>query len=397
MRRALGLAAVITTGLVLGAATPASAAAVGLTLSSNYGPGGIIKTLIGTVPSTVTGVTFAAGVKPVVQFQYSTCSIHASAITQITSTNGTATTAGVQTVDPAKVTRISGSKIAFQIPTGSYPAGNNLNTSGVVLVNGQTAARWNICVYDTDSALTSTLLATAQYTLSLKPTIATILPATSPSAGGQTITVNGTGFTGVAPITGSIGGVPLSNIRAATTGTSLTAVTGAHAAGPGMVVTINAPGGTVTSADPNGDGSTGDAIDFTYSNGITVSPHTASRGSVVTVDITGAGFSVPTFEPSIGTPGSGNAHIFLVNGAYDSSSNRGVAECTGVTVVSDNELVCTLDLSINALDPQNSNLTGAPVPDGAYIMTWVADGTQGSTGANPSIISSGSDFVVAPY
>jgi hypothetical protein len=161
----------------------------------------------------------------------------------------------------------------------------------------------------------------------------------------------------------------------------------------------------VSSLDPDnnglpedGDGATEDApIPFTYSNGITISPNTAASGSTVTLDVYGAGFSQLNFDPA-GTPTSGNAHVFLVKDAYDAAGNRGVAECA-VVVVSDTELICTLDLSADQLSPQDSTtVPNTPIADGAYMLTVVADGDIGAgIGANPTIISSGAAFIVAPY
>ncbi|WIM94937.1 IPT/TIG domain-containing protein [Actinoplanes oblitus] len=399
----IGVVGAAATVLVLsGAAAPAGAVALTMTLSSPYGASGVGKTIVGTVPPSTTNPTpFAAGSKPTVQFQYNACSAGVRTITQITGTTSSTPTAGAQTVDPATVTRISTTKIAFQVPTASYP-NSSINATGLVLVGGQTTAKWNVCVYDNAG---TTLIASSVYTLVLKPTITSITPATSPAAGGQSITVVGTGFNSVAPISGSIAGAPLTNVKVATTGASFTATTGPRTAGSNLALTVTAAGGTVSSLDPDnnglpqdGDPATPDApIPFTYSNGITVSPNTAAAGTSVSLDVIGAGFLTRTFDLTAGTPTSSNSHVFLVDGAFNSSTNRGVAECTTVTVVTDTELVCTLDLTLNRLDPTNSSVTGSPIIDGAYIVTLVSDGTIGSGTADPTVISSGSGFIVAPF
>jgi hypothetical protein len=84
---------------------------------------------------------------------------------------------------------------------------------------------------------------------------------------------------------------------------------------------------------------------------------------------------------------------------YDPATNRGVAECLINVVVSDTELVCTLDLSADQLDPLNSAVVpNSPIGDGAYILTVVSTGASNAgPSANPSIISSGSAFIVGPY
>lgn len=417
MRKAqrAGLASIATTALVIaGVAAPAMAAPQSMTLSSVAGPSGVGKTIIGTVPATTANpITFASGSSPTVQFQYSSCGNTAKTVTQIDGT-GTGNTAGVLTVDPAQVQRISPTKIAFHVPTGAFPAydanGNasTINQNGLVLAASQVSSKWSVCVYDSDSTTTSTLLATASYTITLRPTITGITPVSSPAGGGQTITVTGTGFTSVAaPITGQIGGVDLTNIKVAPNGTSLTAVTGPRAGGSNLALTITTSGGTVSGLDPDNNGqpqdndaTTNDApIPFAYSNGITISPNTASVPSTVTVDVVGAGFAALDFDAG-STPTSANAHVFLVSGAYNSSTNRGVAECVVSAVISDNELVCALDLSKERLSPMDSQtVTGLQVVDGAYILTVVATGTMGASVANtnPTVISSGAAFIVAPY
>jgi hypothetical protein len=386
-------------------AAPASAAAVPMTLSSAGGPSGGGNTLIGTVAPTTSGTpVFAAGVTPTVQFQYSgtgssACGNMAKAVTQIAA-NGTVSTAGVLTVDPAHVKRISGSKVAFKVPSQGYP-NNSVNATGLVLAGSQTTARWNACVYDSDSTTSSSLLATAGYTLVLRPTITSIVPSSSPAGGGQQITVNGTGFAGMgsASLTAAIGNTSLTNIKVATNGNSFTATTGPRAAGAGLALTVTTPGGTVSSLNPDNDNATNDSpIPFTYTNGITITPTSAAVGTTVTVDVMGAGFSQLSFDPAGGAT-SANAHVFLVSGAYDSSTNRGVAECRDVAVISDVELVCTLDLAADRLNPATSvAVPSTPVPEAAYTLTVVESGAVGvGPTANPTIVSSGSTFTVGPY
>ncbi|MEU4695084.1 IPT/TIG domain-containing protein [Actinoplanes sp. NPDC023714] len=385
------LASIAATALLLAGLPAPASAAVALTLSRSFGASGAGGTIVGSVPQS-TSVTPFAGITPVVQFQFAptttsstACSEKAKARAQITA-SGTTTTAGVLTVDPGQVKRITSWKIAFQVPTAGYPD-NTVNPNGLVLAGTQTQSRWVVCVYDSESTTSSTLIASASYTIAVKPVITKISPDSSPSAGGQTISVTGSGFTPVtSQITATIGGAPLSNIKVSANGTSFTGTTGTRAPGGGQYLTVVAPGGTVSSEDPNGDGSTGDAIPFTYSNAITVSPNTAASNTVATLSVTGAGFTGITFDTSGTDPTSNLGHVFLVDGAYDASGNREVAECDLGMVISDTELVCDLDLR-----------TG-PVPDGAYIVTVVADGSTGAgPSANPSIISSGAGFVVAPY
>ncbi len=410
--RRVGLVSGLATVLVsLSIPVSAAAAAATMTLSAVSGPSGGGGTVVGTVASTSsTPVPFPAGPVPTIQFQFvgtggTLCSVTAKAVTQIAVIDATAT-AGALTVDPGVVRRITNTKVVFEVPSSAYPSlgadGNasQVNSDGLVLMGGQVSAKWNVCVYDSDSTTSSSLIASASYTLAARPIITSVIPASSPAGGGQSITVNGTGFSTAAGATiASIGGVALANIRVATNGNSFTATTGPRAAGAGLALSVSSLGGTVSSLDPDNDSGTNDApITFTYSNGISITPNTSTAGSTVTLDVMGAGFSGLTFEQG-GDPTSTQAHVFLVKDAYDAGANRGVAECVVLTVVGDSELICTLDLSADQLSPvDSSTVQGAPIAEGAYMVTVVANGSPGAgSDATPSIVSSGAAFIVAPY
>ncbi|GAA4928604.1 IPT/TIG domain-containing protein [Actinoplanes utahensis] len=390
--------------VVVAAAAPAQAAPLPMTLSSPGGPSGGGNLVVGVItPSSAVPIPIAAGTVPTVQFQFvgaatPVCNATARPVTQIVAT-GTTTTAGVVTVDPADVKRVSYNRVAFEVPSGSYPQGNGINTGGLVLAAAQTMAKWNVCVYDSDSTDSSTLLASAPYTLVARPKITSILPATSPAAGGQLVTVNGVGF-GTGPVSVTIGGTPLTDVKLAANGNSLTGITAPRVPSANLQVEVTAAGGTVGSLDPDNDPLTDDSpILFAYTNGITISPGSSPAGRMVTVDIRGVGFNRLDFGPPGGDPTSDYAHVFLVSGAYASATNRGVAECRDAVVLSDTELVCTLDLSEDKLSPANSAVVDdTPIPEGAYILTVVEDGsTSAGVAAAPTVVSTGAVFVVAPY
>jgi hypothetical protein len=412
-----GLATAGLTSLLLAVTVaPADAAALAMTLSSVSGPSGGGNTITGTtVASAANPGPFSAGSLPTIQLQYvgtgsTACTAMAKNVTPIAAT-GAVSTAGVLTVNPEDVKRIAANKIAFRVPQSAYPATvddepSQVNPTGLVLAGTQTTAKWNICVYDGPSTTASTLLANAPYTLAARPKISAILPASSPAFGGQTITVTGAGFGAAAnSTTASIGGVTLTNIKVATNGNSFTAVTPPRAAAPNLVLTVNTPGGPVTSNDPDNNGQPTDdvaetpdtPIYFTYSNGVTITPATAPSGTSVDVDIKGVGFSALTFKPSA-APADPTAHVFLVSNAYIAASNRGVQECKRVLVASNTELICTLDLLGDRLNPADSTATSGPTPEGTYTLTVVANGApDAADAANPTIVSSGSTFTVGPY
>jgi hypothetical protein len=388
-----------------------------MTLSSTSGPSGGGNPLIATATATAAiPAPFPLTGAAVVQFQYSgtgstSCGTKYKEDKQIASA-GTATTAGVLTVNPADVQQVSTTKLAFKVPSGPYPAQVNgqdstLNVKGLALGEAQTTAKWFVCVYDSASTSASTLMAASTYTLNVRPKIARILPMSSPAGGGQTVTVAGTGFgTGT---TATLGGTPMTGIKLAGNGTSFTAVAPAHAPASDLALVVNTPGGPVSSIDPDNnsepqdqDDDTADApLTFLYSNGITVTPANAPAGSKVSVDVKGVGFSALSFNKGgAGSPTDSKAHVFLVRDAYDPATNRGVQECLNVLVISNVELVCSLDLSADSLKPTDSSTdTGKKVTEGTYTLTVVATGDDTAQAADvaATIVSTGSTFVVAPY
>nr|WP_269330251.1 IPT/TIG domain-containing protein [Kineosporia babensis] len=125
------------------------------------------------------------------------------------------------------------------------------------------------------------------------PTVTLLTPSTGPVAGGTTVTVAGSGFTGATQVL--FDGVPGTNIAISTDST----------------LTVRSPAGTVGAADVTvvGIGGTSSALgtlnDFTYvaAPAITsLSPTSGSAASATSVTITGTGFSGTTGVSFGGTP-----------------------------------------------------------------------------------------------
>jgi IPT/TIG domain len=375
---ALGVAAVAAAAAVA-VAPNASAASAALTLSATSGPSGGGNALTATTATNV----FATGTN--VEFQYkatssTTCS--AAYSTPVTPATGV----GIVAITSSNVKVLSAKKIAFTVPAGVTltPAGS------------ASTASWLVCVYPGTNTTTSLLAANAAYTVGAAPTVTAISPAGGPALGGGTITITGTNFTSTT--TAKIGSVPLTGVTVTGT-TSLTGTVPAQAAGA-MNVSVSNTGGTSAPAASN-------ASQYTYSNGIVVSPNTAPTNTAATdVDIQGVGFSSLTFTTTTGTtPDDNKAHVYLVDGDYDGSGStkaKGeLGECLNVLVISDGELICT----VNTADSDGAGSAGAVIPNGTYTLTVVSNGQAdiGTGGANEdltftkSIVSSGSTFTVAPY
>ncbi|MBI4942701.1 MAG: IPT/TIG domain-containing protein [Actinobacteria bacterium] len=371
---AVGLAA-LATGVGAG---PASAAAVAGTLSATSGPSGGTNTLT----MTTTAAKFFTGT--LVSFQYKATATTACSAAYASAV-AVSSTAGIVLATP-KI--LSSTKIAITVP------------STVALQGSATSANWLVCVYPGSNTTTSLLSASAAYSIAAKPTLAVspISPASGPALGGGTVTVTGTNF--ITGLTAKIGSVALTGITVAS-GTTFTATVPPQAAGSAMSLSVTTTGGTATKAAA-----------YTYTNGIIVTPNTTPTATAATdLDILGVGFSGLDFAGAVsggsfktdGTaPADAGAHVFIVQGDYDSTDNSSAktlaeaGECVNVLVVSDTELICTL----NTADKYNQS--GDPaIADGVYTITVVNDGQVDAVTNNvdysESIISSGSTFTVAPY
>jgi len=110
-----------------------------------------------------------------------------------------------------------------------------------------------------------------RFTYLALPTITRVEPSAGPLAGGNTVTISGTGLTGTTSVT--FGGTAGTSVTVNSSGTSLTVVAPAKTAGVAAIV-ITTPGGSVTSTT---------SLSYTY----TAAP-TAPTGVTATAGITSA-------------------------------------------------------------------------------------------------------------
>ena len=201
-------------------------------------------------------------------------------------------------------------------------------------LNGQPSQMYQMCFY---GSTTGMLLGTAVYTATVVANPIAVMPAAGPATGGNVITVVGTDFpTDPGRITATLGGTPLTDIQSQSD-KSFTARVPAHAVADNVTLVVTTPQGTK-------------ALQGAYSfvNPVKVVPNTApNTAPTVDVDVQGMNF----FSLGFGTGGN-SARVFLVNGAYNGidvdsgiRANGPVAECTNVLPISDEELVCTLQLN----------------------------------------------------
>jgi hypothetical protein len=353
-------------GALLGTTTYTTMAAP--TLSPKAGNSGGTNTITVTTPSAV-----ITGGSPAVTFTKGNCPSTYAGITG-------------DHVPAVTVTKISTSKVAVLVPVG------------VVVDPGASTTAWNTCLFMSNAG--NLIAAPAVYTVApaLGAANPAIVPSGGPAQGGTDIVI--TGLTGIptaegATLSASLGGSPLEDV-AVVDATSISGTTSAHAAGE-VKLSVTTAAGTQTST----------LAEFTYSYGITISPTAAATNTTPTIDVMGAGFSSITGWGSAATGGvapATGAYVFLVNNAWFTNANGGsgvnaglVTQCTAPTVISDNELICTLDLA-NTLSAGGLVL-GADVPDGAYSLVVVNDiaDTTLDPATQYSRVSSGASFTVSEY
>jgi hypothetical protein len=373
--------------ILAGAAAPGFAAAAStMTLNANSGPSGGGNTIVATAAGAVFGAADA------VELQFAggggaCAATYATPADVAVSGDPVRQTAGVLAVPGAGVRLVSARKLAVLIP------------STVALGTDQSFATYHVCVYSGQTAGSSPLVAatTSPYGIGIAATLTGATPAVGPTQGGTTITVTGTGFPPVASLMwATLDGQPLTIGPVSADGTSFTASTPAHAAGGPLLLAVHTPGGTTTTLDSGGP-----ALVFRYTNGIVTTPNTAqptTAGS--TVDIVGTGFATLSFTATTGqTPDDPGAHVYLAPGTYDpADTGSGTktaaekAECTGVLVLSDTELLCTLDLAHRLTSGAWTVATARTVTDAVTVngSTTITSGSANFGPADVNLIVSGS-------
>ncbi|WP_436527522.1 IPT/TIG domain-containing protein [Actinoplanes sp. HUAS TT8] len=383
LRRA-GLATGASTALLAAmSAAPAYAAAGTLALSSSGGPtagGNTIVATIATAPTSPNPTSFTS--TTAVYFVAAAASTATSATCPATYPSTAPATNLVATGSPA-VKVLATNKIAVTVPAG-------------VIVTAGGVYRYAVCAFGSNTS-GANLIASAQYTVGAKPTIASvngIAPLSGPALGNTSVTVTGTGFvanTATATNTmASIDGVPLDNITVAGNGNSFTATTPAHTAGGPFLLAVTTPGGTVNTLGAT----TTKASLFNYTNGIVASPNTAPnyKGSV-DLDVLGVGFANYTFDATTGnTPNGSTAHVYLSpstgynpygttgSGLTGNKTTPQLSECVNVLVITNTELLCSL--------PLNHTYTGVAA---AALTTSAARGTLHVTTTNNSTTITSTD------
>jgi large repetitive protein len=342
---AASLAAVGAVGL----AASSNAATANYTVTPKTGPGG---TGSGGQPSSLAKVVTINGTGTAFRTAGGTSKV--GAVTWQPS--GTTCAVATNVLATSTYSIPTATQIVLSIPANTFAL--TATTSGGTTTYSK--KDYTLCVFDTTSP-TKVLAGTGKYTVYPTPTITgAVSPVKGPVTGGNTLAIDGTNFTAASVV--KVGGVAATGVKVATDGKSLTAKVPSGTIGAAQV-TVTTEGGT----NPTPGTATWD--DYTYSNAVSVTPESGDQSSTITIN--GKGFDALDFTAS-------TTKIYLSVGAVDDTSLPGEV-CGTVRVVSDSQVVCTLD---------------GTVADGAYTVSVVADNTDDTTA---SVVSSSATFTVAAF
>lgn len=248
---------------------------------------------------------------------------------------------------------------------------------------GSPANAYKICIYDNGVGTAVTSLVTSAYQVYAAPTIVTPLNTVSgPAVGGNTLVVDGTGFS--SKTTATLGGIAMTNFKLISS-TQFSATVPAHAPSSTPVdLVVTSDGGPVTAA-----------ASYTYLDGISVQPQFVTSGQAAVLDITGAGFAGSNMNfANSGTANDTTSHVFLKKGGQAATWTGGTdnAECGNVTVISDAELICTLDTTA-----AGGTAGAVPIPVASYQVLIVDKGDGSGTSPRLTQVASGSALTVAAF
>lgn len=217
------------------------------------------------------------------------------------------------------------------------------------------------------------------------PVINSITPNAGSTAGGTSLTVFGQYFNNASAVT--IGGAAATNLAVSADGTSITALTGAHAAGTGLSVQVTTPYGTGTSGS-----SSGAAALYTYGTPpptvVSVAPNTGGTAGGLSVTITGT-----NFENTTGVKFGGTAATGLGTPTCDASHNCTI---TATTPAHSNGLVdVAVTTSNNGISTTGTGTNLFSYSASPPTVTGISPAT-GSTTGGTTVTISGTNFTGTP-
>jgi hypothetical protein len=322
----------------------------------------------GTVDITVTTPNGSSGTGSADQFTYQ--STAAPTVTGVSPTSGT--TAGTTSVTITGTNFTGATAVSF----GSFAASSyTVNSSTQITATSPAEPVATVDITVTTPSGTSATSSSDQfsYMAASLPTVTSLSPTSGSTAGGTSVTITGTNFTGATGV--SFGGVAAASFTVSS-GTSITATSPPEAAGT-VDVTVSTYSGTSAT-------SSGDRYTFNLASvpSVTsISPTSGTTGGGTSVTLTGTNFTGATSVLFGTVP----AASFTVNSA------------TSITATSPAEPAATVDITV--LTPSGSSTTGSGdhytfSAASAPIVTGVSP-SSGSTGGGTSVSITGTNFTGA--
>ena len=249
----------VVSSIQINAVVPAGSGAVDVTVTT---PGGTSPTVSGDIYKYVPSVT------------------------SVSPTSGPTTGGTTVTINGTGFTGATG--VSF----GGTAATFSVKSSSQISATAPTGVAGTVDITVTTPGGTSTTSTNDQYTYVTPPTVTRVSPSSGPAAGGTSVTIAGTNFTGATAV--SFGGTAASTF----TVTSAGSITATSPAGSGAVdVTVTIPGG--------GTSATNSSDVFKYVPSVTsVSPASGPTGGGTSVTINGTGFTGATAVSFGGTAAS---------------------------------------------------------------------------------------------
>ena len=207
-------------------------------------------------------------------------------VTSVSPTSGPTTGGTTVTINGTGFTGATG--VSF----GGTAATFSVKSSSQISATAPAGAAGTVDITVTTPGGTSATSTNDQYTYVTPPTVTRVSPSSGPAAGGTSVTIAGTNFTGATAV--SFGGTAASTF----TVTSATSITATSPAGSGAVdVTVTIPGG--------GTSATNSSDVFKYVPSVTsVSPTSGPTAGGTSVTINGTGFTGATAVSFGGTAAS---------------------------------------------------------------------------------------------
>ena len=366
-----------------------------VTPSSGPSAGGTAVTIYGAKFTGVTGVLF--GTTPPASFTFvndgqitTTSPAHAAGFVnvRVTTTLGTSPVVAADQftyVDPPAVTALlpitgttaggtsvtvsgTGFSGATAVTFGGTPAaGFAVNSSTQITATSPAHAGGMVDVQVTGPYGTSGVVAADHFTYVAPPAVVSVAPVQGPAAGGTTVTVSGSGFTGTTAV--SFGGTPAASFSV-NSPTQITATSPAHSAGV-VDILVTTPYGT-SPAVP-GD-------HFTYAAGPAVTGITPIKGSSsggTPVSISGTGFQAGA---TVSFGGAAATGVTVSSAALITATTPAHATgSVGVTVTNPDGQSATLAGAYTYMDPPV--VTYAKAGGSPFVLTLT-----GSNFHNPCTI-----------